>query len=112
MDDVNIGECFIEDRLVRQREVEIEPLGNRSHDGDVMLGHIEAIGVIRAKGHADDLMALLAQGIRIAQRRRGCAIGADGISSITSAMRMSGLLRRIIFFKSHCDRIAGRARDI
>lgn len=41
MDDVNIGECFIEDRLVRQREVEIEPLGNRSHDGDVMLGHIE-----------------------------------------------------------------------
>lgn len=49
MDDVNIGECFIEDRLVRQREVEIEPLGNRSHDGDVMLGHIEAIGVIRCQ---------------------------------------------------------------
>lgn len=78
MDDVNIGECFIEDRLVRLREVEIEPLGNRSHNGDVMLRHIEAVGAIRAKGHADDLMALLAQGIRIAQRRRGCAIGVDG----------------------------------
>lgn len=78
MDDVDIGECFIEDRLVRLREVEIEPLGNRSHNGDVMLRHIEAVGAIRAKGHADDLMALLAQGIRIAQRRRGCAIGVDG----------------------------------
>ena len=65
MDDVNIGECFIEDRLVRLREVEIEPLGNRSHDGDVMLRHIEAVGAIRAKGHADDLMALLTQGMVI-----------------------------------------------
>jgi outer membrane protein len=79
MDDVNIGECFIEDRLVRQREVEIEPLGNRSHDGDVMLGHIEAIGVIRAKGHADDLMALLAQGIRDSLPMPGRVVAAEAL---------------------------------